>query len=76
MDLLMLDYMIGTWVLLPIVVLVLLCTLLRQKLMNTTAKAGTQPDMQQQFVSYVFPFMYPSFPLKESVRAIVQYPSI
>lgn len=53
MDLLVLDYKIGSWVLLPIVVLVLFCTLLRQKLMDTTQKTDTQPDMQQQFVSSV-----------------------
>ncbi|XP_026193377.1 ER membrane protein complex subunit 3-like [Cyclospora cayetanensis] len=53
MELLVLDSMIGTWVLLPIVLLVLLCSLLRQKLMDTSPKTDTQPDMQQQFVSSV-----------------------
>lgn len=51
MDLLVLDYRIGGWVMLPIVVLVLLCNLLRQKLAVTTSRVDTQPDMQQQFVS-------------------------
>ncbi|CDJ70170.1 hypothetical protein, conserved [Eimeria necatrix] len=51
MELLVLDYKIGSWVLVPIVLLVLLCTLLRQKLMETSAKTDTQPDMEDQFVS-------------------------
>ncbi|CDJ38264.1 hypothetical protein, conserved [Eimeria tenella] len=53
MELLVLDYKIGSWVLVPIVLLVLLCTLLRQKLMETSAKTDTQPDMEEQFVSSV-----------------------
>ena len=51
MELLVLDYKIGTWVMFPIVLMVLLCTLLRQKLADTNPKTDTQPDMQQQFVS-------------------------
>lgn len=49
----MLDYRIGGWVMLPIVVLVLLCNLLRQKLAVTSSRVDTPPDMQQQFVSTV-----------------------
>ena len=51
MELLVLDYRIGGCVMLPIIVLVVLCTLLRQKLTVTSTRPDTQPDMQQQFVS-------------------------